>query len=88
MKTYLAHYLIGTAASAFNGGVAAVSGVFGPQLARLAGATAQNAPDLTPNQLWGMFWGASLASAIMYFKAHPLPVIDPNARPSVSEPTK
>lgn len=74
-KSYAVHYIEGALASAFNGGIAALAGVVGPAVGRLLSTV--NIPDLTPNQLLSTFAGAAIGSAIMYFKANPLPVDSP-----------
>lgn len=73
-KSYATHYIEGTAASAFNGGVAAIAGIVGPAAVNAVGA---HVTPLTPHQLFATFAGAAVMSAISYFKANPIPVETP-----------
>jgi hypothetical protein len=74
LKSYLLHYLEGSLASAFNGGVAAATAFLGSAGASAAGA---NVAAMTGHQLVATFVGAAFLSALMYFKANPIPVVPP-----------
>lgn len=81
-KTYLLHYIEGSVASAWNGGIAAVSAFVGS--ASAAQIPSLNVTAMNPRQLAATFIGAAVISALMYFKANPIPVInidDPTAPP-------
>lgn len=75
LKSYLLHYAEGTLASAFNGGVAAATAFLGSAGASAAGA---NVTAMTAHQGLATFAGAAFLSALMYFKANPIPVDAPN----------
>ena len=75
-KTYIAPYAEGVLASAWNGGITAVTAFLGSagaaQIPSL-GTTAMN-----PKQLLATFAGAAALAALMYFKANPIPVANPD----------
>lgn len=79
LKSYLLHYAEGALASAFNGGVAAATAFLGS-----AGASAAGAPvsAMTAHQGLATFAGAAFLSALMYFKANPIPVDQPDSLPA------
>ena len=74
LKAFLAHYLRGAAASAFNGGVTALSALIGTAGAHSLGAKCE---ELSPVQVIYTFLGSAGVAALLYFKANPLPVDAP-----------
>jgi hypothetical protein len=75
LRSYTAHYIEGTAASAINGGIAAIAGIVGPAAVNALGA---HVAPLTPHQLVATFAGGASMAALSYFRAHPIPVDAPD----------
>lgn len=74
-KAFAVHYLKGAAASAFNGGVTALSALVGTAGAHALGA---NVSELDVRQIAFTFVGSAAVAALLYFKAHPIPVDAPS----------
>lgn len=74
LKRYIAHYLFGLFATAWNGGIGAIDAFLG-----IAAGAAVTSSISEPN--WrvalAVFATASIRNALLYFQQHPLPV-DPD----------
>jgi hypothetical protein len=66
----LKHYLAGVAASSFNGGISAVSGILGIDGASMVGAPVQ---VLDWKAMLCAFIGGVVFHGLMWLKVHPLP---------------
>ena len=80
------HYLAGFLASAFNGGVAAASGIIGIDGASISGLSSQ-ARVLNAHEMIAGFLGACAVHGLLWLKAHPLPETFDTATPFMAQVT-
>jgi hypothetical protein len=84
LKSYALHYIEGVAASAANGGIAALAAIVGPAVVNATGIA--HVLTLTPHQLAATFAGGAALSAFDYFRKHPFPVDEPDPAPGPATP--
>lgn len=81
LVAYVSHYIEGVLASGFNGGIAALGAIVGPQATNIISGLMNSkviVPNLTPHQVLGVFIGGFGLKAFTYFQAHPFPIFDPD----------
>ena len=70
---WFAHYFLGLVAQSFNGAIATISGLVALD------STGQLSNGITFQAVWKTFVVALGIQALLYFHAHPFPVLNPDS---------